>query len=92
MEKIGEGTYGTVFRAVDQTTGLPVALKKVKVRNKRDQDKMPTEAIREIESQGLFAENCKENDAYIVRVVECYVGKSSMNLVYRPYCRRGDLS
>ena len=44
--KIGEGTYGTVFLAEDIKTKKKVAIKKVKLR--KPDDGMPIEAIREI--------------------------------------------
>ena len=48
MEKIGEGTYGTVHRGVDQRSGALVALKKVKIR--KTDDGLPKEFLREVES------------------------------------------
>lgn len=46
MDKIGEGTYGVVFRAVDKTTKEIVALKKVKLEN--EDEGVPSTALREI--------------------------------------------
>lgn len=31
VEKIGEGTYGVVYKARDETTGDEIALKKIKL-------------------------------------------------------------
>jgi len=46
MEKLGEGTYGTVYRAKDNETGQIVALKKVKL---HDEDEgIPSTTIREV--------------------------------------------
>jgi len=46
MEKLGEGTYGTVYRAKDNATGQIVALKKVKL---HDEDEgIPSTTIREV--------------------------------------------
>ena len=46
IEKIGEGTYGYVYRARDQTTGEIVALKKIKLEN--EDEGVPSTAMREI--------------------------------------------
>ena len=54
------------------------------------EDGMPKEAIREIESQELFSED-GEAEKYIVRIKEVFVGKTSLNLVYYPFCKFGDL-
>jgi len=46
IEKIGEGTYGYVYKARDQTTGEVVALKKIKLEN--EDEGVPSTAMREI--------------------------------------------
>ena len=46
IEKIGEGTYGYVYRAKDQTTNEVVALKKIKLEN--EDEGVPSTAMREI--------------------------------------------
>ncbi|KAJ1570151.1 Cell division protein kinase 1 [Nowakowskiella sp. JEL0078] len=46
VEKIGEGTYGVVYRAVDVTTGGVVALKKIRLES--DDEGVPSTAIREV--------------------------------------------
>jgi serine/threonine protein kinase len=48
VKKIGEGTYGTVFLAVDQRSATKVAVKKVKIR--KAEDGLPKELLREIET------------------------------------------
>lgn len=45
-EKIGEGTYGVVFKAIDTRCGTTVALKKIK--NAAEEDGVPPTAIREV--------------------------------------------
>ena len=45
FEKIGEGTYGVVYKARDSRTNEIKALKKIRM---EDDDIVPTSAIREI--------------------------------------------
>ena len=46
MEKIGEGTYGVVFKAKDTIQKELVALKKIKLEN--EDEGVPSTAMREI--------------------------------------------
>jgi cyclin-dependent kinase 2 len=46
VEKIGEGTYGVVYKARDRFTNKLLALKKIRL--KRSGDGVPSTAIREI--------------------------------------------
>jgi len=45
-EKLGEGTYGVVFKAFDKINKRTVAMKKIRI--DRDDDGVPSTAIREI--------------------------------------------
>ena len=46
MEKIGEGTYGIVYKSKDRVTGEIVALKKIRL--EAEDEGIPSTAIREI--------------------------------------------
>jgi len=46
LERIGEGTYGVVFKARDSVTKELVALKKIKLEN--EDEGVPSTALREI--------------------------------------------
>ena len=46
QEKIGEGTYGVVYKGVSKKTGNPVALKKIRLDS--EDEGVPSTAIREI--------------------------------------------
>ncbi|XP_026331459.1 cyclin-dependent kinase 2-like [Hyposmocoma kahamanoa] len=46
VEKIGEGTYGVVYKARDRITGKQIALKKIKLEN--EPEGVPSTALREI--------------------------------------------
>lgn len=45
-EKIGEGTYGVVYRARDKQSGAIIALKKIRL--EQDEEGVPPTAIREV--------------------------------------------
>uniref|UniRef100_A0A8C9MEW1 cyclin-dependent kinase n=1 Tax=Serinus canaria TaxID=9135 RepID=A0A8C9MEW1_SERCA len=47
VEKIGEGTYGVVYKARNKVTGEVVALKKIRP-GTRETEGVPSTAIREI--------------------------------------------
>lgn len=64
MEKLGEGTYGVVFKAIDRTTGRYLALKRIRL---ADEDEgVPSTAIREI---SLLKELSHPNVVQLVDVV-----------------------
>ena len=46
MEKIGEGTYGVVYKAKDRVSGEIIALKKIRL--EAEDEGIPSTPIREI--------------------------------------------
>ncbi|TYZ59279.1 hypothetical protein PybrP1_007636 [[Pythium] brassicae (nom. inval.)] len=85
LNRIGEGTYGTVYRARDRRDGRVVALKRVLLHNEAS-DGFPITALREIKLlKRLRHPNC-------VRLLDVAVGRkrSSVFLVFE-YCEH-DLS
>lgn len=46
LEKIGEGTYGVVFKARDKISGRLMALKKIRL--EQEEEGVPSTALREI--------------------------------------------
>ncbi len=64
LEKIGEGTYGYVYKAQDTTTSEIVALKKIKLEN--EDEGVPSTAMREISIlKELSHPNVVEYDYYL---------------------------
>ncbi|CAG9465941.1 unnamed protein product [Pedinophyceae sp. YPF-701] len=77
-EKLGDGTYGVVYRGVERATGRVVAMKKVLMRH-RDKEGIDRTAIREIKL-------LKELDSeYVVRLYDSFVHKDNIWLVLE-YC------
>jgi len=46
LEKLGEGTYGVVYKAINLQTNATVAIKKIRL--EKEDDGVPSTAIREI--------------------------------------------
>ena len=65
LEKIGEGTYGIVYKAKDKNTGDIVALKKIRL--EAEDEGVPSTAIREISLLKELSHPC------IVRYSFCLV-------------------
>jgi len=77
IEKIGEGTYGTVFKAKNNESGEIVALKKVQLDD--DDEGVPSSALREI---CILKELKHEN---VVRLYDVLHTERKMTLVFE-YC------
>lgn len=74
VAQVGEGTYGQVFKAKADKTGIIVALKKIRMESEKDG--FPITAMREIKLlQGLRHEN-------IVRLHEILLSKNSVYMVF----------
>lgn len=74
LEKIGEGTYGVVFKATDRETGDVVALKKIRL--DAEDEGIPSTAIREI---SLLRELKHPN---IVRLFDVVHAERKLTLVF----------
>ncbi|KAJ7668895.1 Pkinase-domain-containing protein [Mycena rosella] len=74
IEKIGEGTYGVVYKARDVSTGSIVALKKIRL--EAEDEGVPSTAIREI---SLLKEL---NDEHIVRLLDIVHADQKLYLVF----------
>ncbi|KZS86863.1 Pkinase-domain-containing protein [Sistotremastrum niveocremeum HHB9708] len=74
IEKVGEGTYGVVYKARDTTNGNIVALKKIRL--EAEDEGVPSTAIREI---SLLKEL---NDEHIVRLLEIVHADQKLYLVF----------
>uniref|UniRef100_A0A2P2I804 cyclin-dependent kinase n=1 Tax=Hirondellea gigas TaxID=1518452 RepID=A0A2P2I804_9CRUS len=81
LNRIGEGTYGVVYRARDKRTNDIVALKKIRMEHEKDG--MPVSGLREI----LLLQQCKHEN--IVSMHQVVVGKSlSSVFLVMEYCEQ----
>ncbi|CAL1398440.1 unnamed protein product [Linum trigynum] len=62
LEKVGEGTYGKVYKAKDKSTGQLVALKKTRL--EMDEEGIPPTALREVSLLQMLSQSL-----YVVRLL-----------------------
>jgi len=74
IEKVGEGTYGVVYKALDKKTSQVIALKKIRL--EAEDEGVPSTAIREI---SLLKELKDEN---VVRLLDIVHADSKLYLVF----------
>lgn len=74
VSKIGEGTYGVVYKAKDKLTNEIVALKKIRLEH--DDEGIPSTAVREISIlKGLSHPN-------IINLKDVTCGSNKLNLIF----------
>ena len=74
LEKLGEGSYGVVYKARDTVTGATVALKKIRLES--DDDGVPPTAIREI------AVLKELNHPNIVKLLDVTLTEKKLHLIF----------
>ncbi|XP_021723341.1 cell division control protein 2 homolog C-like [Chenopodium quinoa] len=79
LEKVGEGTYGKVYKAKEKTTGQLVALKKTRL--EMDEEGVPPTALREVSLLQMLSQSL-----YVVRLlcVEHVDKKNSTTGIAKP--------
>lgn len=76
MEKLGEGTYGVVYKGRDREAGNTVAIKKIRISSRDDDEGIPQTALREI---GLLR---ALNHPNIVKLLDVEADDTKLNLVF----------
>jgi len=80
-EKLGEGTYGVVYKGRDRESGNTVAIKKIRISSRDDDEGLPQTALREI---GLLR---SLNHPNIVKLLDVEAEDSKLNLVFE-FCEK----
>ncbi|GAA6027408.1 hypothetical protein JCM8097_007839 [Rhodosporidiobolus ruineniae] len=80
LEKVGEGTYGTVYRCRQLSTGHIVALKKIRL--EEEDEGVPSTALREVSVLMELGESRHEGAECIVRLLDVIHCDESLSLVF----------
>jgi cyclin-dependent kinase len=81
LEKVGEGTYGKVYKAQDKGTGQLVALKKTRLET-MDEEGVPPTALREISLLNLLSHSAHVVRLLAVEQAAAKTGKPALYLVF----------
>lgn len=74
LEKLGEGTYGVVYKAIDHQTSEIIAMKKIRLEH--EDEGVPSTAIREIS----LVRDCQHPN--IVKLKDIVHGDSKLYLIF----------
>jgi len=94
LEKIGEGTYGKVYKARDRRTGRLVALKKTRL--EMEDEGVPSTALREVSLLQMLS-----HSIYIVRYLKrgqfthnhvLHLNYCNSNRVIKSDCRMSEMT
>ncbi|BGP55241.1 Cyclin-dependent kinase catalytic subunit [Rhodotorula sphaerocarpa] len=80
IEKVGEGTYGTVYKCRQLQTGQVVALKKIRL--EEEDEGVPSTALREVSVLMELGQSPHAGAECIVKLLDVIHGDESLSLVF----------